>query len=247
MATYEEKEWLAMLGQLAGRDAPVELSRQDANDDGPAMSYRTRLFEVEPDGAIIVERPSQAATDNAFTVGQDIELLLMDDGERLLATCTVREIFVKQINSDTRVSCYRLSPGRRPVRDQRRTFYRVNVAGSPLDPVVLESAGTVKLFKTEGRLVNLSGGGFGVSVRADTTLLRLLKQTRTFICTAYFEDNQMICEPMKVTHLSALGDDLLYLGLHLTIDDEAKLKTVQEQLVHLCNHYQRLQLQRRRA
>ena len=247
MANYADKDWNKLLKFLAGRDAPVELSRRDAQSDGPPMIYRSRLFEVQADGSIIVERPSHISCGTAFANRDDIELLLIHNGERLVATCTVLETFIQQINPTVRVTCYKLSPGRRPMRDQRRTFYRVNVAGLPLDPVILESKDEDAPFLIKGKLVNLSGGGFGVSVRADAKLLGQIKRTRCFRCTAVLDDGHAIAAPVRVSHISQRSEDLIYLGLQTEIEDETYARAVEDELLHHCARFQRLQLQRRKA
>ena len=242
-----------MLKAIEGRDAPVELSRRSAEDDGPPVIYRSRLFEVEEDGSIIVERPAQVIYDKSFGPGDDVELLLMSNGDRLIATTTIRDAHIRQINPTLRVTCYRLSPGRRPQRDQRRAFYRVNVAALPLDPVILKvqqpsddpEASDTAIVK--GQLVNLSAGGLGVSVCSKREVLGMLKRTRQLECVARFDDGYALSLPTSVAHLSARGDDLLYLGLKVQIDDEAYARNVEDQLLHLCAQFQRAQLQRRKA
>lgn len=249
MAQYADDQWRAMLSVLAFRDAPVELSRRDAKSDGPPIVYRSRLFEVQPDGSMIVERPSQVVLDKAFSKGDDVELLIMNSGERLVATCTILDTHIRQINPTVRVTCHRLSPGRRPQREQRRAFYRVNVAALPIDPVALE-------YKTEddddhllfpATLVNLSGGGLGVIVRGNRQLLSRIKRVHALHCTARFETGETIHTPVRVAHIEARDEDLLYLGLQIVIDDDPRTHAVEDQLVHLCAMFQRSQLQRRRA
>ncbi len=251
MAQYAHKQWQTMLKMLAWRDAPVELSRRGAQDEGPPIVYRSRLFEVEEDGAIIVERPGQAVGDQGSDDRDDIELLLMHNGDRLIATCTIRDTHLRWINQAVRVPCYRLSPGRRPQREQRRSFYRVNVAAVSLEPVLLETPATgdqdEQPLQIKARLVNLSAGGVGVSVRARKDTLGKIKRTRSFRCTMRFEDGLVIEMPTRVAHIGARGDDLLYLGLQTDIDDEVHARSVQDQLQHLCTQFQRAQLQRRRA
>jgi len=260
LPNYADDQWLAMLAALDGRDAPVELSRRSANDDGPPIVYHSRLFAVEPDGAIIVERPGQAVRDKSFGTGDDIELLLMYNGDRLVATTTIRNTHIRPINKSTRVTCYKLSPGRRPQREQRRAFYRVNVAGADLEPVTLridpqttpasqarEHPRIDQPLEVQGRLVNLSGGGFGVSVSAGHELLNKLKRTRRMHLVARIDTKQTIQAPVLVAHIGARGDDHLYLGLETDIQDEGAARALEDELQHLCARFQRAQLQRRKA
>lgn len=247
MPRYADKQWRVMLKMLAWRDSPVELSRRNAQDKRPPIMYRSRLFEVEPDGSIIVERPGQVVLDKTFTNGDDIELLLMQNGDRLVGTCTIRETFIRQINPTVRVCCYRLSPGRRPQREQRRAFFRVNVAGVALEPVSLQVMDSDEPETFKAQLVNLSGGGLGVSVRGSQKLLGKIKRTRRFMCTARFDAEEQIQAAVRVTHIEVRAEDLLYMGLQFDVEDEAEAAAVQDQMMHLCAQFQRAQLQRRKA
>ena len=253
MPRYADDQWLEMLATLTERDAPVELSRRSSNDEGPPVVYRSRLFEVAQDGAIIVERPSQAVYDKAFGPGDDLELLLMHNGDRVVATTTILNTHVRQLNGTLRVTCYKLSPGRRPQREQRRAYYRVNVAAIQLDPVILKILVPTQgqeepgVMVVKGQLVNLSGGGLGVIVCAKREMLGQLKRTRQLDCVASFDTGLTLAFPSRVAHLSARGEDLLYLGLQVQIDDEAYSRTIENQLLQLCALYQRAQLQRRKA
>lgn len=247
MPRYADDQWRVMLNMLAVRDAPVELSRRNAQDDTPPIVYRSRLFEVTEEGHIVVERPSQVVIDKTMSDGDDIELLLMHNGDRLIATCTILDTHLRWINSDVRVTCYRLSPGRRPQRDQRRSFYRVSVAAQPLEPVLLEGDPEQGAFSVEGQLVNLSGGGFGVSLRSRNRVIGKVKRTRSFNCTANFGEGETVQVPVRVAHIEARGDDLLYLGLAVEIEDEAAVRALEDRLLHLCAYFQRAQLQKRKA
>lgn len=241
-----------MLKRLAERDGSVELSRGVRNDDSAVISYRTRVFAVQPeDGCIIVETPKQAVQDRIFRLGHDIDMTLMVNSERMVATCTLHEVFTYKINPTVTVTCYRLSPGRRPVREQRRSYFRVNVAAMELKPTVLISETEEEDVKTiceyKGRLVNISAGGMGISFRAARKVLNQIKRTRGFNCVAWLGDDDHVEVPVRVMHINALGDDGLYLGLRFDIEDEAQAKHHEQHMQQKCTEIQRMQLQRRRA
>lgn len=237
-----------MLKRLAERDGSVELSRGVSNDDAAVITYRTRVFAVRPvDGCIIVEMPKQAVQDRSFRIGDDIDMTLMVNSERMLATCTLHEVFTYQINPTVTVTCYRLSPGRRPVREQRRSFFRVNVAAMPLKPTVLSCEIEEEAHTFKGRLVNISAGGMGVSFRAARKVLNQIKRTRRFDCAAWISDDECVEVPVRVAHINALGDDGLYLGLRFDLEDEAQAKAHEQYMQQKCTEIQRMQLQRRRA
>lgn len=243
-----EEQWNAMLKRLADRDGAVELSRGE-NKDGAESTYNSRVFQVQPeDGCIIVETPRQAVYDRAFRIGDDIDLTLMVKHERMVATCTLQEVFSLQLNPTLSVTSYRLSAGRRPVRDQRRSYYRVNVAGMELEPIKLTSELEDEgCFDFTARLFNISASGIGVSVRASRSILNQIKRTRHFHCSAHLNDEQSIDAPARIAYINALGDDGLHLGLRFDIEDEAEAMNHEQYMQHRCTEIQRMQLRRRRA
>lgn len=249
MPNRNEEQWNAMLKRLADRDGSVELSRGVSNDDAAVITYRSRVFKVMPeDGCIIVETPHQAVQDRSFRIGDDVDLTLMVNNERMVATCTLQEVFSYEVNPTLRVTSYRLSPGRRPVREQRRSFYRVNVAAMELESTELSSElEDEERFAFKARLVNISAGGMGVSIRASRKILNQIKRTRSFDCSAYLSDDESVEVPVRVAHINALGDDGLYLGLRFDIEDETAAANHERFMQHRCTEIQRMQLRRRRA
>ncbi|MEO0475149.1 MAG: PilZ domain-containing protein [Planctomycetota bacterium] len=248
MPSRNEELWQRMLGHLAARDGSVELSRGVSNDQATPIIYRSRVFEVMEDGCIIVEIPRQAVQDKAFRVGHDVDLTIMVNNERMVATCTLHETITYKVNQSLKATCYRLSAGRRPVREQRRSFYRVSVAAMELNPIKLScEIDEHQTFECQGRLSNISAGGFGVSIRAGRRVLNQIKRTRFFNCTAWLSEDECINAPVRVAHINALGDDGLYLGLQFAVIDEIEAMHLEQQIQQRCTEIQRMQLQRRRA
>lgn len=241
------KHWQQMLNNIAAHNAPAELTRGDSTNVETMVTYRSRVFEVLEDGCIIVETPRQAVLDHSFGNGDDIELLLMQEGERLVATCTIRETFVYEVNETLRVTCYRLSPGRRPKREQRRSFFRVGVAAMELKPVKLVHENEENRFEFNGRLVNISGGGLGITVRAARRVLNDIKRSRSYQCAAWLGEEERVMAPVRIAHIEALGEDGLYLGVEFDIDDPSESNFIEQKMQHRCTEIQREQLQRRRA
>ena len=237
-----------MLNRLAERDGSVELSRGVVNDQSAVITYRSRVFNILDDGCIIVETPRQAMLDKSFRVGDDVDLTIMVNNQRMVATCTLHEAFTYEVNRSLKVTCYRLSAGRRPVREQRRSFYRVSVAAMDLKPTKLTCAiDEDQVFECRGKLSNISAGGFGVSIRAARTVLNQIKRSRFFECSAWISDEECIIAPVRVTHINALGEDGLYLGLQFAVMDETEAKQLERHIQQRCTEIQRMQLQRRRA
>ncbi len=248
MASSNEEHWNAMLNRLASRDGSVEMSRGVSNDQSAVVMYRSRVFKVMQDGCIIVEIPRQALQDKAFRVGDDLDLTIMVNNQRMVATCTLHEAFSYNVNPTLKVTCYRLSSGRRPKREQRRSFYRVSVAAMALKPTKLScEIEHGQRFLCEGRLSNIGAGGIGVSIRAARTILNQIKRTRHFDCSVWLSEEHNINVPVRVAHISALGDDGLYLGLQFAIEDAVQAKQLEQRIQQRCTEVQRMQLQRRRA
>lgn len=257
MSSVITKQWHSFLKHLASRDGSVELSRRCADQDDCVQptSYRTRLLGLESDGSIIVERPQQAVLDRSFGKRDDVEMLLVCNAQRLIATCTILDVFMHQVNPNLRICCYRLSPARRPQVDQRRAFYRVGLAALDLplaelwhekQPVEEDDEPTIDLaFKA--RLVNLSAGGLGVSVRQSRAILNQIKHTRDLTCRANFGDGEPIVAPVLVRHVSGLGDDGLYLGLQFSLDDAEAQTAFEDRMHQRCMQFQREALRRKRA
>lgn len=247
MSKYAHKQWKLMLHLLAERDAPVELSRRTDGDDASPFIGRSRLFEVQQDGCIVVERPPLIPGGPNASVDDDIELTLMHNSERYVATCTVKAVIQHRVNDKLKVTCFRLSPGRRPMREQRRSFFRVNLAASDLDPAVLTSGGGDNELSFKARVVNLSGGGIGVCVRDSRSVLNQIKRTRYLNCKTRLSRHQTIEAPVRIAHIEAVGEDGLYLGLEFDVEDAGEAQALQDQMHQCSADYQREQLKRRRA
>ena len=247
MPSRNEEQWTAMLQRLADRDGAVELSRRCNDDHCAAIVYRSRVFEVMADGCIVVEVPRQAVRDASFGIGGDIDLTLMLNSDRMVASCTLNEMITYKVNPTLSVTCYRLSPGRRPTREQRRSFYRVAVAAMQLRPVKLASTIDDAAFECIGKLSNISAGGLGVSIRAVDAVLNKIKRTRRFNCTAWIGEDGRIVAPVRIAHIEALQDDGLYLGLQFDLEDDTEKRALEQRMQQRCTEIQRMQLQRRRA
>lgn len=248
MASRNEEQWNAMLNRLASRDGSVELSRGVAGDTSAPIVYRSRMFKIMPDGCIIVETPRQAMQDKIFRVDEDLDLTIMVNNQRMVATCTLIETLSYKVNPTLKVTCYRLSPGRRPMREQRRSFFRVSVAAMELRPTTLRcEIDDAEDFVCEVRLSNISAGGLGVSIRAARKILNQIKRTRTFDCSAWLSDDECVEVPVSVKHIDAFGDDGLHIGLRFNIEDEHQAKQLERRMQQRCTEVQRMQLQRRRA
>jgi len=234
------------LSQLSKRDAPVELAKRRQTDEEKKTTYRSRLFCIESDGTIIVERPGQAVVDNAFAVGKKLDLLLVLNNQRMIGACELRGIESRQINQQTKVTCFKLGPAARPTTEQRRGFFRVNTAATDLGPVQLRPIGGEDSIKS--RLVNLGGGGIGVVVRGTRQVLRELREETDFIAElTIHEDGAALELHAKLIHITPLDSTGLYLGLKFVLPEGNDGKDIEKRLVQYATWLQRRQLQKRRA
>ena len=243
-----QRDWDNFLANLAKRDGAVELAPRGVSDDDARKVYRSRLFVVEKDGAIIVERPDASVIDHAFSVGDTLELLLVVNNQRLLGDCILRGVEVRQINTSTRNTCFTLEPAKRVRVDQRRSFFRIQTAASDLSPVKLLAEGEPIENEVATRMVNLGGGGVGVSIRGNRDTLKYLQQHTQFRCRIDIESEKKVVDlDAKLVHISSLDTTGLYLGLHFMIPDDKAGKQLQNQLAQYATWLQRQQLRRRRA
>lgn len=246
-STYQ-RDWKTFLSYLSKRDGGVEIAPRGASADDARKVYRCRLFHVEKDATIVVERPDQSVMDHAFRIGDTIELLLVVNNQRLLGDCELKKVAVRQINKATRVTCFELAPASRVRLDQRRSFFRVNTAAADLGPLKLLAEGQPAEKEVEARMVNLGGGGVGVAVRAGREVLRHLQDHERYRCRMDILSDQEVVElPAKLVHISPLDTTGLYLGMRFELPEGKEGKALENRLVQYGVWLQRRQLQRRRA
>ena len=248
MSSTHQRDWKSFLSYLSKRDGGIEIAPRGASVDDARKVYRSRLFNVEKDGAIIVERPDQSVVDHAFRIGDTIELLLIVNNQRLLGDCELKKVGARQINKATRVTCFELGPAKRVRLDQRRSFFRVNTAAADLGPLKLLAEGQPIENEVEARMVNLGGGGVGVAVRAGRNVLRHLQEHSQFQCRMdILSEDEVVDLPAKLVHISPLDTTGLYLGMRFELPEGKEGKALENRLVQYGVWLQRQQLQRRRA
>jgi len=248
LSSTHQRDWTKFLNHLAKRDGGVEIAPRGASADDARKVYKSRLFNVEKDGTIIIERPDQSVLDHAFRIGDTVELLLVVNNQRLLGDCELKKVGARQINKATRVTCFELSPARRVRLDQRRSFFRVNTAAADLGPLKLLAEGQPIENEVEARMVNLGGGGVGVAVRAQRDVLRRLQEHERFRCRMdILSDEEVVDLPVKLVHISPLDTTGLYLGLRFELPEGKEGKALENRLVQYGVWLQRRQLKRRRA
>lgn len=248
MSSSNQRDWNKFLAHLAKRDGGVEIAPRGAAENEARKVYKSRLFKVDRDGAIVIERPDRSVIDHAFNIGDTVELLLVVNNQRMLGDCKLLGIEVQQINRATRVTCLRLAPATRVRVNQRRSFFRVNTAAADLGPVVLLAENQPQDSAVSGRMVNLGGGGVGVAVRAGRDVLHHVQQHTRYGCRIEIESDDSVLELMaKLVHISPLDTTGMYLGLEFELPEGKPGKQIENQIMQYAAWLQRRQLQRRRA
>lgn len=248
MSSRDQRDWKQFLAHRVQRDGVVEIAPRGATENETRKVYKSRLFKIEADGAIIVERPDGSVIDHAFSIGDTVELLLVVNNQRMLGDCKLLRIEVQQINRSTRVTCLRLSPAARVRINQRRAFFRVNTAAADLGPVVLRAEKDAPEQAVSGRMVNLGGGGVGVAIRAGRDVLRQVQQQTRYHCRIEVESDDSVLDlTANLVHISPLDTTGLYLGLEFELPGGAAGKQIENQIMQYAAWLQRRQLQRRRA
>lgn len=221
----------------------------DGADGKPLRkTYKSRLFDIEPDGTMVAERPDAAVLDNVLAVNALLGVLVVHNGQRMMANSRVLEVVSRQINERLRVTCYRLKPATRICIDQRRAFFRARSATSDHAQITLRAADPDAKWDVQGLMVNVGGGGLGVVVHADRTVLRDIQQFGRFDCEFFIgSENQDTVFSARLAHVSTIEHGRIYLGLEFVLPEGKEGKAEQDRMVQFAAWLQRQALKRRRA
>lgn len=164
-------QWQQDIGRFADASGLVELTALGpADEDTLAPVHRCRV--LYHDGQqLVVARPPETRTARAFRPGGHLRLVLVSRQQRWTAVVTVHDTIQFRLDEQTMVPALALSCPRAVKAAQRRTFYRVAVAGLELDPmqfVHLDDADLAAPARDArpllGRIVNIGAGGIGALV-----------------------------------------------------------------------------------
>jgi c-di-GMP-binding flagellar brake protein YcgR len=256
-----EQLWHPTLVSLARHNGAVDLST--VAEEGEAVTYRTRLLALEDDGVLLVERPGQPGVSHRLQEGVAVELVAVEQGHRWKGRCEVLGFSDYHLNAATKVRAVRLSGPGEVTSAQRRYFFRVDIAGSQVQPAVLvpmwnigdeeSSAGAVYepvvgAEPIHANLLNVSGGGVGVRVNVTPQLVAALKKGEIYRCVLMLPT---IARPLELTarlvHLRPRKDRTAYLGLQFVLDGSARQRQVQDQIIRFATDMERQQLRRQRG
>jgi c-di-GMP-binding flagellar brake protein YcgR len=245
-----EHIWTRTVSELAERNESIELRPVPAADGHEMPAVRLRLLAVESTGTLLVERPLMGASEQGLRKGAAVTILMVVEGQRWEATSVIRSALPYRLNDQQTVRAWRLAAPRNIQSAQRRAFFRADTGGVDIDPVIL-----VPLL-TEGeegpplqaRLVNIGGGGMGVTIPLCPELLRRLKASRHYECRILLP--RIGAGPLDVTaelvHLRRIASDLAYLGLTFRTDHAMNRRFIEDTIVRFTTWLQREQIRRER-
>lgn len=263
--------WPEIVARKVERDGWVELCPVLAEDEtGPAPAYRARVLWVDDDASMGVERPPFLGVNRALRVGRPVQVRLTEDGTRLRAESRIAEVRAHQLNARTELIALALDPPTDIRSDQRRAFYRVSTQGLEFAPIefapVLEgtkramtaeqplsdddadAAAAMNCRAVEGTLMNISGGGLGVSVPATRELLDTLPPSRCYTAELRLPDGQPpLPLTLRLVHVQMHQAGRVYFGMRLEEPDPARREKIEERLVRFATDIERRQLRRQRT
>jgi c-di-GMP-binding flagellar brake protein YcgR len=266
-----EKRWFEIIRRKSERDGWVEVSAALAEDEnGPAPSYRARVLWVEAEGRMGVERPPFVGVNRQLRVERPVQIRLTEDGVRLRADSRIAEVRHHQLNAHTKLIALALDRPSGIQSDQRREFYRVSVQGVELEPIEfspvrdetmeqlatekqlgdedVDAAATLNCRPVKGTLVNISGGGLGVSVPATRELLDTLPPSRCYTATLPLPDGETPLElTLRLVHVQMHQAGRVYFGMRAEEPNAGIRAEIEERLVRFTTKVERRQLRRQRS
>lgn len=271
MQQSPQNVWSEIVTRKVERDGWVELCPELAQDDpGPAPAYRARVLWVDADRNMGVERPPFVGVDRQLCVGRKIHVRLSEGGTRLRAGSRIAKVRSHQLNARTRLIALALDPPSEIRSDQRREFYRVSTQSIELGPIEFSpvrdfptqrlateqplgdentgAAAALNCRLVKGTLVNISGGGVGVSVPATRGLLDTLPPSRCYTAELPLPDGK---PPLRLTlrlvHMKLHQPGRVYFGMQIEEPDANRRAESEERLVRFATTLERQQLRRQRS
>lgn len=265
------KAWSDIVARKCERDGWVEVSAElEEGESGPAPAYRARVLWVEDDRSMGVERPPFVGVHRQLKAERPVLIRLAEDGIRLRAESRITEIRHHRLNAHTELIALALAPPRGIESDQRREFYRVSVQGVELEPIEftpvrdeameqlatekelgdedVDAAATLNCRPVKGTVVNISGGGLGVSVPASRELLDTLPPSRCYTATLPLPDEEA---PLRLTlrlvHVQVHQAGRVYFGMRNEEPDPGIRAEIEDRLVKFTKKVERRQLRRQRS
>ena len=201
---------------LARRNAPVDVTPiVDRQAPRGAQVQRLRVLDVTAAG-ILLELPRSRAARDALAVETQVHVLLIDQEQRWQFYSTVVDTGRVKLNALLEVPAIVLAWPLQVRQAQRRKFFRIATADTPLPPAQLslldeDTGAPVGDEPITTTLVNISGGGLGLHV--DAALAFELRRGTYLSCRLDLPGVGPIELPTRVIHTRDVNRRTVYLGL----------------------------------
>lgn len=246
--------FLASAQSLAQRDGAVEVRAEDAGET-VGTTYKVRLLELLGDGEMLIDMPTQAGAASELYRGAAVSVLVIEGVRRLVGYCRVLGTEQYELAGGQRTRSLRLSRPGAVESAQRRRFFRVNAGGSVTHPVELAlldpGGGPGKLPGVKplhAALLNIGGGGMGVTIDHSRELGATLRRTTRFQATVQLPGpGEPLRVAMRLVHVQPTQGNTLYLGFEFDCVGTAEQRRVEDQVVRVATCLQRQQIRRQRG
>ncbi len=258
---HNTKTWLEIVKIRADENASVRVSFTDRPVEEGGRSARVRVLAFEAGGEMLIEEPGVRVLGDRLQPGNEVDILAVRQQTRLVGRCRVIGHEQHALNESVRVDACRVSPPVKVFSGQLRDFYRAPVtAGADVSPVQLKldpddsealkrasKAGAEPGKAYKARLVNISGGGMGLALVVDKSLVPVFKMGTA--CTLHAELpilDESLEQCGRIVHMQTLENGDLYLGLAFEFEDIIRQQHVEDQLQRLSVWLQRRMLKQDR-
>jgi c-di-GMP-binding flagellar brake protein YcgR len=245
-----QEVWVAALERSEARNAPVELQRlaPDGRDEFAPM-LKSRMLGLDQT-QMVIEEPSGNVAAEMLQPGAPVMLYIVEGDDRWEFETHVLETTRFALNASVRVQALRLASPKSASKAQRRDFYRVNTAGVVDQPVQVTAAiphsqgDTEEIIELEGRLVNIGGGGMGLTVN-ENAARRMLRAKKIHCRVTLPTLNHPLEVNVRVAHSQQEARDIHYMGLQFVFQRPAARDQVADKLCYFAAWLQRQRLNRR--
>ncbi len=257
------KKWLGVVKALADQNAPIRVNYADKPVEEGGRTARVRVLQYDPkSGQTLIEEPGVRELGDRPQVGDELDMLVVQDQLRLVGRCKVLAHEACVLNDTVRIAACRVSPPSKVYSGQLRDLYRAPVAVSieipsidlTLDPTDAEAVTRViaaEIDPTKSytlRLCNISGSGMGLAGVADPAIETALQKGTQ--CLVRAAELPMLDDPLdqhaRIVHTQKLNSGDLYLGVSFIFDDKVHQVAVENQLQRLSVWLQREKLKQQR-
>jgi hypothetical protein len=249
------QNFLDNIRALAQRDGAVEIRAERTPDGGVGTTCKTRVLEVIGDGELLVDVPPYPEANEELARGADVSVLAVQGSRRLIGYGRVLGVEKYELAGGQRTRALRISRATAVESAQRRRFFRASAGGAVAHPVELyllnpatDDREPIEPKPLKAWLLNIGGGGVGVTAEHGSTVGPSLRRTTRFLALVKLPgEDQPLQVVLKLVHLQAMHGDTLYLGFEFQFDRTAEQRRVEDQIVRVTTLLQRQQIRRQRG